>query len=149
MFKKVALAVGCLGLMVGTSFGWWNPQCQGDDCRVDRPYKANIGVDINLDFDVCLDLPQELCEYEGCEQAVIVQVGDSNEATISQTGASFALIYQGGNENEATTTQNAVGATALTFQIGDQNSATITQNVAASAIITQFGNSNTGSITQN
>ncbi len=148
MFKKVALALGCLGLMVGTSFGFWNPPCQGDDCKVNQPYEANIGVDLNLDFDVCLDLPKELCNYQGCEQAVIVQAGDENQATISQTGASFALIYQNGDGNTASTTQNVGGATALTFQIGSENSATITQNVAASAIITQFGNGNVGSITQ-
>lgn len=148
MFKKVVLGLGCLGLMVGTGFAFWNPPCSGDDCKVDRAYQANIGVDLNLDFDVCLDLPSELCSYQGCEQAVIVQSGEKNSGTITQNGANFALIHQNGNENTAEITQTAQGATALAFQIGNLNEATITQEVAASAIITQFGTGNIAEITQ-
>jgi len=124
--------------------------CIGDHCYVPNPYQAAVGVDIKLDFDVCVDLPKELCPYEGCQQAVIVQAGTENTGGIVQTGKNFALIYQAGSHNEAYTTQSGSKNTALTFQFGMNNDAFITQSgvTGASAVISQWGCGNIGSISQ-
>jgi|GEM_PF-1432793 len=162
MLKKLALlgVAGLMGLFLMASssyaFGWsWpgnnqgGPNCQGDDCEVGNPIQATIGVDLKLDFDVCLELPEDLCNYEGCQQAIIVQTGQMNYGEITQTGKNFALIYQTGKWDYANITQNAEsGAMALVFQKGNWNFADVTQNVASSALVYQDGCGNFGIISQ-
>ena len=148
MLKKLVVLgiAGLMGmfLMVGSSYG-----CNGDKCQVDDPLQATIGVDVKLDFDVCLDLPEELCNYQGCEQAIIAQTGDVNYGEISQIGANFALIYQNGNYNWAYASQDVDGgALALVFQNGSSNGASVTQTAAASALVYQQGCGNIGIISQ-
>ncbi len=161
MLKKLALVgvAGLMGLffMAGSSYAknvydghpGGQPSCQGDDCMVPNPIQATIGVDLKLDFDVCLELPEDLCSYKGCEQAIIVQTGHMNYGEITQSGANFALIYQTGNWDYANIEQYAEsGAMALVFQKGNWNFADVTQNTAASALVYQDGCGNYGIISQ-
>ena len=154
MLKKLVVLgiAGLMGmfLMVGSSYGNGKSKNCDDECKVDNPLQATIGVDVKLDFDVCLDLPEELCNYQGCEQAIIAQTGDGNYGVISQTGANFALIYQNGDYNWAYAYQDvdSGGAMALIFQNGDGNGASVTQTAAASALVYQQGCGNRGIISQ-
>jgi hypothetical protein len=160
MLKKLVVLgiAGLMGmfLMVGSSYAkdsQGSSGCGGsqDQCEVTSTLQATIGMDVKLDFDVCVEWPQNLCGYEGCEQAIIAQKGDGNYGVIYQSGADFALIYQNGNYNWAYAYQyvdNGGGAVALVFQNGDHNGAQVTQTAAASALVYQQGNSNIGFISQ-
>jgi hypothetical protein len=133
--------------MVGSSYGW---ECRQDQCEASPTLKATIGMDVKLDFDVCVEWPEDLCGYNGCEQAIIAQTGHYNYGEIHQTGANFALIYQDGNQNWAYANQAVTegGALALIFQNGNSNGASVTQTAAASALVYQQGSSNIGIISQ-
>jgi len=157
MLKKLVVlgVAGLMGmfLMVGSSYGL--PQggggCGGgqqDQCEVSPTLQATIGMDVKLDFDVCVEWPEDLCGYDGCEQAIIAQKGHYNYGVIHQTGENFALIYQDGNQNWAYANQDGGGALALIFQNGNSNGASVTQTAAASALVYQQGNSNIGIISQ-
>jgi hypothetical protein len=161
MLKKLVVlgVAGLMGmfLMVGSSYGedHWNPPNSGgcgggqqDQCEASPTLKATIGMDVKLDFDVCVEWPEDLCGYNGCEQAIIAQTGQGNYGEIHQTGENFALIYQDGNQNWAVANQDGGGALALIFQNGSSNGASVTQNAAASALVYQQGNSNIGIISQ-
>ena len=154
MLKKLVVLgiAGLMGmfLMVGSSYGNDKSKNCDDECKVDNPLQATIGVDVKLDFDVCVEWPEDLCGYNGCEQAVIAQTGKGNFGKIVQTGDDFALIYQNGNYNWAYAYQyvDNGGALALIFQNGDGNGASVTQTAAASALVYQQGCGNTGIISQ-
>jgi len=162
MLKKLVVlgVAGLMGmfLMVGSSYGGdhGNPPNSGgcgggqqDQCEASPTLKATIGMDVKLDFDVCVEWPEYLCGYEGCEQAIIAQTGQGNYGEIHQTGENFALIYQDGSQNWAYAYQNVnEGALALIFQNGSSNGASVTQNAAASALVYQQGSSNIGIISQ-
>lgn len=144
MFKSLFVLIALL-VLPALSYGW----CIGDDCYVPNPYDGNVGININVDFDVCLDTPSEFCKYGSCEQAVIVQVGKDNKASIEQKGKSFALAWQDGYHNKAEIKQDATGSTSISIQKGNYNTASINQTASqASALITQLGCGNTGSIIQ-
>jgi hypothetical protein len=160
MLKKLVVlgVAGLMGmfLMVGSSYGegYWNPPNSGgcgggqqDQCEASPKLQATIGMDVKLDFDVCVEWPEDLCGYDGCEQAIIAQTGHGNYGEIHQTGENFALIYQDGENNSAYASQNG-GALALIFQNGSSNGASVTQNAAASALVYQQGSSNIGIISQ-
>jgi hypothetical protein len=158
MLKKLVVlgVAGLMGmfLMVGSSYGKQDRGgCGGgqqDQCEVSPTLQATIGMDVKLDFDVCVEWPEDLCGYKGCEQAIIAQTGKGNYGVIDQTGENFALIYQDGNQNWAYANQDVIGggALALIFQNGNSNEASVTQTAAASALVYQQGNSNIGIISQ-
>jgi hypothetical protein len=164
MLKKLVVlgVAGLMGmfLMVGSSYGRQTGGgnqpggggCGGgqqDQCEASPTLQATIGMDVKLDFDVCVEWPEDLCGYNGCEQAIIAQKGHGNYGVIHQTGENFALIYQDGNQNWAYAYQDVIGgALALIFQNGNSNGASVTQNAAASALVYQQGNSNIGIISQ-
>jgi hypothetical protein len=162
MLKKLVVLgiAGLMGmfLMVGSSYAkdsQGSSGCGGsqDQCEVNptSTLQATIGMDVKLDFDVCVEWPEDLCGYKGCEQAIIAQKGDGNYGVIYQSGADFALIYQNGDYNWAVASQsltNGGGAVALVFQNGDHNGAQVTQTAAASALVYQEGSWNIGFISQ-
>jgi hypothetical protein len=161
MLKKLVVLgiAGLMGmfLMVGSSYAKYSQGgggCGGsqDQCEVNptSTLQATIGMDVKLDFDVCVEWPEDLCGYNGCEQAIIAQKGQGNYGEIDQTGANFALIYQNGNYNWAYAYQDVEngGALALIFQNGSSNGASVTQNAAASALVYQEGSYNIGIISQ-
>lgn len=161
MLKKLVVLgiAGLMGmfLMVGSSYGAGPSRsgqgggCGGsqDQCEANPTLQATIGMDVKLDFDVCVEWPEDLCNYQGCEQAIIAQTGQGNYGVISQTGENFALIYQNGNYNWAYASQDVDGgALALVFQNGSSNGASVTQTAAASALVYQQGCGNIGIISQ-
>ncbi|MCX8042288.1 MAG: hypothetical protein N3A56_07360 [Thermodesulfobacteriaceae bacterium] len=157
MFKKIALGVACLGLLVSTSVwangpgGGFGGGCGGGDlCEVKRDLDIHLGLDLKLDLDVCADFGNAKDDYYSA-QAVILQAGEGNEATITQqvTNAQ-GIIIQVGNDNEAETTQSGAKDFAMTIQVGCLNEATIQQGQAGNmaAVIGQYGTSNVATITQ-
>ncbi len=58
--------------------------------------------------------------------AVITQVGDDNDASITQEGIHAARIYQEGNENEADIGQTGINNTAFISQVGNYNDNSVT-----------------------
>jgi hypothetical protein len=85
--------------------------------------------------------------------AFIDQIGDANQASISQkSAAQYARINQTGDRNTGTAVQTGAGAHyAKVDQQGDDNTATVTQSGAGAqvAYLTQQGIDNTMSVTQN
>jgi len=147
MFKKLALALGCLGFLVATTpvFGI----CIGDVCHVENPKVIEVGYDLNIDVDVCVDAGNLVGDFWSTE-AVIYQDGQHNEATIDQNSVSqTAGIIQDGTHNSATISQTRNCDYALILQDGTYNTATITQNLAfADALIIQAGSHNSATINQ-
>ncbi len=88
MFKSLFVLVALL-VFPALSYGW----CFGDGCDVQEPYEASVGINIKIDFDVCLHTPSQFCGYAGCQQAVVVQTGTKNNGLIDQTGKSFAMVW--------------------------------------------------------
>ena len=151
MLKKVVLT-GVLGLLLttGAAFaGGSGGGCPGDSCEVDDPIKIELGYDIKVDIDACIDFGNLDDDFYSIK-AGIYQAGTGNIGGITQAATSdFAFIVQMGDYNQAYTTQNGQNQFAATFQSGSSNIATITQNLdGASAAIVQIGNSNSASITQ-
>ena len=148
MLKKLALALGCLGFLVATTpvFG-----CFGDKCGVAEPTEINVGYDLNIDVDVCVDAGNLLLDFWSAK-AVIYQSGKHNEAKIKQTNTSqVAGIIQEGSWNEAKITQTASGDYALILQTpqSNHNQASITQTISdATGIIVQAGSHNVALISQ-
>uniref|UniRef100_A0A7V5XFV1 Uncharacterized protein n=1 Tax=Thermodesulfobacterium geofontis TaxID=1295609 RepID=A0A7V5XFV1_9BACT len=149
MLKKLALALGCLGFLVATTpvFG----MCIGDMCGVEDPKVIDVGYDLNIDVDVCVDAGNLLLDFWSAK-AVIYQSGKHNEAKIKQTNTSqVAGIIQEGSWNEAKITQTASGDYALILQTPGSygNDASIMQSLlSATAIIVQTGMWNDATITQ-
>jgi hypothetical protein len=85
--------------------------------------------------------------------AFIDQIGDANQATISQKrNAQYARIDQNGDRNKATAGQSGTGAHyAKIDQEGDDNTATLTQSGTGTqvAYMTQDGLNNAMTVTQN
>jgi len=149
MLKKLAVGLGCLGLLLGaTTMSFAG--CPGCDCcKVDDPISIKIGYDVIVDLDVCLDWGN-LGDDSWSTQAVIYQVGESNTAEISQAYTNdLAGIIQVGNGNEATVSQQAESNYALVFQGGNTNYASVTQTLdQATATVLQFGNGNSAIVNQ-
>jgi len=149
MLKKLALALGCLGFLVATTpvFG----MCIGDMCGVEDPKVIDVGYDLNIDVDVCVDAGNLLLDFWSAK-AVIYQSGKHNEAKIKQTNTSqVAGIIQEGSWNEAKITQTASGDYALILQTpqSNHNQASITQTISdATGIIVQAGSHNVALISQ-
>lgn len=144
MFKSLFVLVALL-VLPALSYGW----CFGDGCDVQKPYEASVGINITVDFDVCLDTPSQFCGYDGCQQAVVVQTGSNNYGYIDQTGKSFAMVWQEGTHNTGYITQNANNSTALSIQKGERNFSSIFQTASgANASVVQLGTANTGYIYQ-
>jgi hypothetical protein len=91
----------------------------------------------------------DLHDYNGA--ALILQVGNRNEGTITQSGPmGTAVIETLGDRNDATITQNGDSDDAFILQHGDNNDATVTQNAFGNvAILYQAGNGNGATVTQN
>jgi len=147
MFKKLAVGLGCLGLLFGAttmSYG-----CGDDHCKVDDPTPIEIGYDVKVDLDVCLDWGN-LDDDFWSTQAVIFQDGEGNTATINQTLTSqLAGIVQIGGGNEAFISQSAEENYALVFQGGNTNYASVTQTFDhATATVVQLGDGNSAIIIQ-
>ena len=150
MLKKLALALGCLGFLVATTpvFG----MCIGDMCGVEDPKVIDVGYDLNIDVDVCVDAGNLFPVDFWSAHAVIYQSGKHNEAKIKQTNTSqVAGIIQEGSWNEAKITQTASGDYALILQTpqSNHNQASITQTISdATGIIVQAGSHNVALISQ-
>jgi len=147
MFKKLALALGCLGLFVATPV--FADGCGYDKCYVPDPTSIEVGYDLKIDVDVCVDAGNLVGDFWSTE-AVIYQDGQHNKATIDQNSVSqTAGIIQDGTHNSATISQTGNCDYALILQDGTHNTATITQNLAfADALIIQAGSHNSATINQ-
>jgi len=149
MLKKLALALGCLGFLVATTpvFG-----CFGDKCGVADPTVIDVGYDLNIDVDVCVDAGNLFPFDFWSAHAVIYQSGKHNEAKIKQTNTSqVAGIIQEGSWNDAEITQSGANEYALILQTPGSygNDASIMQSLlSATAIIVQTGMWNDATITQ-
>jgi len=155
MLKKLAVGLGCLGLLLGATtmsfavhYGGGGG-CPGDACQVSGAMDVNLGVNLKLDVDVCIDAGNLNDDYWST-QASIGQYGDENTASIYQTSTSqLAGILQVGDENVAGISQSGAHEYAAIGQNGDLNTAYITQTLQGAAAITiQWGNSNTAYISQ-
>jgi minor curlin subunit len=155
MLKKLAVGFGCLGLLLGAttmSFaggGGHGGGCPGDHCEVSGAMDVELGVNITLDVDVCIDAGN-MNDDNWSTQASIAQYGDENTASITQTSTSqLAGILQVGDGNKAGIGQTGNKEYAAIGQYGDLNTAYINQTLAdAAAIVIQWGNSNTAYINQ-
>jgi hypothetical protein len=156
MLKKLAVGLGCLGLLLGATtmsyafqLGGGSGSCPGDACQVSGAMNVDLGVNLKLDVDVCIDAGNTYDDFWST-QASIGQYGDENIASITQTSTSqLAGILQVGDENVAGISQNGNNEYAAIGQNGDGNTAYINQTLANAAAITiQWGNSNTAVINQ-
>jgi minor curlin subunit len=152
MFKKLAVGLGCLGLLLGAttmSFANGAGGCPGDACKVSKAVDVDLGVNLKLDVDVCIDAGN-LYDDHWSTQASIAQYGDVNSASITQTQTTqLAGILQVGDGNVAGISQSGAQEYAAIGQNGDLNTAYITQTLQNAAAITiQWGNSNIASISQ-
>jgi minor curlin subunit len=157
MLKKLAVGLGCLGLLLGaTTMSYAGPFgggciCCDDLCKVNKPTEINVGYDLNIDIDVCVDAGNlggdfwsahaviyqsgkdnkaKIEQGKTSEIAGIIQEGDNNRALIEQSGSyEYALILQTphASKNKASITQSLDGATAIIVQAGMGNTATINQ----------------------
>ena len=149
MLKKLALALGCLGFLVATTpvFG-----CFGDKCGVADPTVIDVGYDLNIDVDVCVDAGNLFPFDFWSAHAVIYQSGDNNYAKIKQSDTSeIAGIIQKGDSNTAKIYQSGWYDYALILQTPEScgNYAKIVQSLdGATGIIVQTGTSNTAKIYQ-
>jgi hypothetical protein len=151
MLKKLAVGLGCLGLLLGATTMSFAGGCPGDACQVDKPTKINVGYDLNIDIDVCVDAGNLLSDFWSAH-AVIYQSGEDNKAKIRQINTSeTAGIIQEGDNNKARIEQWGNNEYALILQTPDAigNKASITQSLdGATAIIVQAGMGNTATINQ-
>jgi hypothetical protein len=149
MFKKLAVGLGCLGLLLGATTMSFAGFCPGDACQVSGAMEVDLGVNLKLDVDVCIDAGNMYDDFWST-QASIGQYGDENIASITQTSTSqLAGILQVGDKNVAGISQSGAHEYAAIGQNGDLNTAYITQTLQGAAAITiQWGNSNTAYISQ-
>jgi hypothetical protein len=154
MFKKLAVGFGCLGLLLGAttmSYAGGGPSggCPGDACQVSGAMDVELGLNITLDVDVCIDAGNMNDDYWST-QASIAQYGNENTASITQTHTTqLAGILQVGDGNVAGISQSGAQEYAAIGQYGDLNTAYINQTLPNAAAITiQWGNSNTAYISQ-
>jgi hypothetical protein len=151
MFKKLAVGLGCLGLLLGATTMSFAGVCSGDVCKVDNPTEINVGYDLNIDIDVCVDAGNLLSDFWSAK-AVIYQSGEYNKAKIEQSNTSeIAGIIQEGDNNKARIEQWGNNEYALILQTPEAigNKASITQSLAgATAIIVQAGTGNAATINQ-
>jgi hypothetical protein len=149
MFKKLAVGLGCLGLLLGATTMSFARVCPGDACQVSGAMEVDLGVNLKLDVDVCIDAGNMYDDFWST-QASIGQYGDENQAYITQTlTTQLAGILQVGDENKAGISQSGAQEYAAIGQNGNLNTASITQTLQNAAAITiQWGNSNTAYISQ-
>jgi hypothetical protein len=149
MLKKLAVGLGCLGLLLGATTMSFAGVCSGDACKVSHAMDVDLGVNLKLDVDVCIDAGNMYDDFWST-QASIGQYGDENTASITQTSTSqLAGILQVGDGNVAGIDQSGAQEYAAIGQYGDLNQAYITQTLQGAAAITiQWGNSNIASISQ-
>ena len=152
MFKKLAVCLGCLGLLLGATTMSFAGVCSGDGCEVNNPTEINVGYDLNIDIDVCVDAGNLLFGDFWSAKAVIYQSGEYNKAKIEQRNTSeTAGIIQEGDNNKARIEQWGNNEYALILQTPETigNKASITQSLAgATAIIVQAGTGNAATINQ-
>jgi hypothetical protein len=155
MFKKLAVGLGCLGLLLGATtmsfavnYGGGGG-CPGDACQVSGAMEVDLGVNLKLDVDVCIDAGNMYDDFWST-QASIGQYGDENIASITQSSTTqLAGILQVGEGNVAGINQSGAQEYAAIGQNGDFNTAYINQTLPNAAAITiQWGNSNIASISQ-
>jgi len=150
MFKKLALALGCLGFLVATPV--FADGCGYDKCYVPDPTSIEVGYDLKIDVDVCVDAGNLMPRDFWSANAVIYQSGTGNDAEIKQNNTSqVAGIIQEGCWNDAEITQTGLYDYALILQTPGsyKNDASITQSLTdATAIIVQTGMWNDATITQ-
>lgn len=83
-------------------------------------------------------------------EANVSQLGNTNDATVTQTGTNYGEVDQQGDENDGTITQNGTNTWANVWQYGNTNTGTVTQTGSNSGWVDQVnGNGNTGTVTQN
>jgi len=162
MFKKLALALGCLIFLLATPVfaeqvtdgggpGDSCICCIRDLCKVDNPTKIEVGYDLRIDIDVCVDAGNLMPRDFWSAQAVIYQSGSGNKAGIIQNDKSqIAGIIQEGNNDVAGIAQCGNNDYALILQYGgNNNKAGIIQSMSdATGIIVQTGSQNRAIISQ-
>jgi len=158
MLKKLAVGLGCLGLLLGATTmsyavdlpgGGHGGGCPGDACQVSGAMEVDLGVNLKLDVDVCIDAGNMNDDFWST-QASIGQYGDENQAYITQSSTTqLTGILQVGEGNVAGISQTGNNEYAAIGQNGDLNTAYINQTLPNAAAITiQWGNSNIASISQ-